>query len=453
MLFAVFLLSLGIVSAQDRGESQACVNSATCSWNPRRQWGQYSPYSPAPSTLIKKDVPPGCKVTFASVLSRHGSRFPTEEKRETYRELLQRIQENVRMYGRGYGFIKEYDIQILEENDLTVAGKNEMIQSGIQFFKRYENLAWSVLSPFVRVSGSDAILDSAHSFIRGFFYAKRRNPRPHLSNVLIISEEDDAKNPLNHGTCKGFEDGLKSELLAAKKNAWLNIWAPSVMTRLNRKMPGANLTLEETVYIMDLCPLITAASTKRELSPFCRLFSKREWLAYDYYQTQVNWYTYGPGNPMASTQGVGYVNELIARLTGYPVEDETSTDPDLDGDSDTFPLDRNLYADFAYDSTLMTVYGALGLWTDESVTLPSNRMVSASRADGYSATWTVPFAARMYVEKMDCDKDGKDLVRVLVNERVVVPKGCKADALGRCTLEEFVNGLQFARQGGHWNQC
>ncbi|KAG5966050.1 hypothetical protein E4U58_002618 [Claviceps cyperi] len=99
---------------------------------------------------------------------------------------------------------------------------------------------------------------------------------------------------------------------------------------------------------MDLCPLITATSIKRELSPFCRLFSEREW-------------------PAASTQGVGYVNGLIARLTGYPVEDETSTDPDVDSDSDTFPLDRHLHTDFAYDSTLMTVNGALAWSMDERV--------------------------------------------------------------------------------------
>ncbi|KAG5916001.1 hypothetical protein E4U61_004069 [Claviceps capensis] len=243
-------------------------------------------------------------------------------------------------------------------------------------------------SPFVRASGSDEVVNSAQAFVCGFFMGKRKDARQH---------------------------------------------------RLNMKLPGAKLTLEETTQMMDLCPLTTAASTKRELNSFCRLFSRAEWLAYNYHQTLTHWYAYGPGNPMASTQ--------------EPVQGNTSTDPNLDNDSDTFPLDRSMYADFAYDSTLMTVYGALGLWTNETVVLPSNHMVSAIKADGYSATWLVPFRARMYVEKMDCDKDGKDLVRVLVNDRVVVPKGCKADALGRCKLQDFVDGLRFARKGGHWDQC
>ncbi|KAG6033621.1 hypothetical protein E4U19_006338 [Claviceps sp. Clav32 group G5] len=452
MLFAVFLLPLGIASAQRRAENPSCVHTATCNWDSRRLWGQYSPYSPAPPALINKDVPPGCKVTFASILSRHGSRLPTQEKTQAYRELLERIQTDVRMYGRGYAFLKTYEFK-LGENDLTVAGKNELVQSGVQFFKRYEKLGWSTISPFVRASGSDAVVKSAQSFVRGFFWAKHKDARPHLRGIVTISEEQDVGNPLKFGACDNFEAGLDAEPFAEQKDTWLKTWATPIMKRLNMKLPGAKLTLEETVQMMDLCPLTTAASTKRELNPFCRLFSREEWLAYNYHQTLTYWYAYGPGNPMASTQGVGYVNELIARLTGYPVQDNTSTDPNLDSDPDTFPLDRSIYADFAYDSTLMTVYGALGLWTNETVVLPSNRMVSANNADGYSATWLVPFAARMYVEKMDCDKDGKDLVRVLVNDRVVVPKGCKADALGRCKLKDFVDGLQFAREGGHWDQC
>lgn len=39
-------------------------------------WGQYSPFYSVPSE-ISADVPRGCSVTFAQVLSRHGARDPT----------------------------------------------------------------------------------------------------------------------------------------------------------------------------------------------------------------------------------------------------------------------------------------------------------------------------------------------------------------------------------------
>ncbi|KAG6075251.1 hypothetical protein E4U30_004174 [Claviceps sp. LM220 group G6] len=451
MLFAAFLLLLGIAFAQQLGDAQSCVNTATCSSDPTKFWGQYTPYSAALPTFVDSEVPRGCRVTFASVLSRHGSHYPTTPKSHEYHKLVERIRRNVRTYGRGYGWIRNFEYP-LGENDLTLSGKNELFQSGVQFFKRYNNLGRRTVGPFVRTSGSDRVVKSAELFVRGFSSAKGNDHRQHVGRLLIIPEDKGVKNPLHHGNCGAFEDGLHSETLYKPSNAWLKMWATPVMNRLNKKMPGANLTLEETVYMMDLCPFNTVASRQKVPSSFCRLFSKQEWQSYSYYQSLRKWHTYGPGNPMASTQGVGYVNELIARLTKTPVKDNTTTDADLDSNPATFPLGRSLYADFTHDNTLMAVYSALGLWTNDTV-LPTNHVVPAKEANGYSASWTVPFAARMYVEKMDCRDGQKDLVRVLVNHRVVVPKGCKADIFGRCKLADFVDGLQFAKEGGHWDKC
>ena len=47
----------------------------------------------------------------------------------------------------------------------------------------------------------------------------------------------------------------------------------------------------------------------------------------------------------------------------------------------------------------------------------------------------------------------EELVRVLVNDRVIPLQNCNADALGRCTLSDFINSLSFARAGGNWDQC
>ncbi|KAG5945533.1 hypothetical protein E4U59_005648 [Claviceps monticola] len=97
------------------------------------------------------------------------------------------------MYGRGYAFLKTYDFK-LGEDDLTVAGKPELAHSGMQFFKRYEKLDRSAFSPFVRASGSDAVVKSAQAFVRGFIMAKGRDARPHLRAIVTISEEQDVGN-------------------------------------------------------------------------------------------------------------------------------------------------------------------------------------------------------------------------------------------------------------------
>ena len=43
------------------------------------------------------------------------------------------------------------------------------------------------------------------------------------------------------------------------------------------------------------------------------------------------------GNPLGRIQGVGYVNELLARLTGEPVQDHTTHNSSLE-----FPLDADV---------------------------------------------------------------------------------------------------------------
>jgi len=79
--------------------------------------------------------------------------------------------------------------------------------------------------------------------------------------------------------------------------------------------------------------------------------------------------------------------------------------------------------------------------------------MTAKEMNGYSASWAVPFAARLYVEKMACAGEEEELVRVLLNDRVVPLQGCDADALGRCRLGAYVESLEFARSGGEWDKC
>ncbi|KAG6041680.1 hypothetical protein E4U41_002954 [Claviceps citrina] len=448
MLFALFLF-LGLAFGRDRKiDPRSCVDNASCGHNARKHWGQYSPYFSAPRGSIKPDVPSGCEVNFASVLSRHGSRYPTKNKSKAYRNVIERIQRDVRHYAKGYEFIKHYNYS-LGTNDLTAHGEEELYQSGKKFFKRYRKLAKKSVRPFVRASGSDRVIRSAERFVLGFYKARGQDGGQYLTDILVIPEREGYNNPLDHGNCKAFEDAPKT---GGQKNAWRKVWATAVMERLNKKLPGAKLNLEETIYMMDLCPFNTVASPKAKASPFCRLFSKQEWEAYEYYETLDKWYAYGPGNPMGPTQGVGYVNELISRLTKVPVRDNTTTNGTLDSHPDTFPLNRHLYADFSHDNTLLTIYGALGLYSNETV-LPSNRQVPPHKTGGFSASWAVPFGARMYVEKMHCRKEDEELVRVLVNDRVVPPRGCRADKLGRCRLDDFLKGLEFAKQGGHWDRC
>jgi hypothetical protein len=55
-------------------------------------------------------------------------------------------------------------------------------------------------------------------------------------------------------------------------------------------------------------------------------------------------------------QGVGYVNELLARLSDRPVRDQTSVNHTLDSDPSTFPLGRAFYADFTHENLCVSPF-------------------------------------------------------------------------------------------------
>ncbi|KFH44539.1 3-phytase A-like protein [Hapsidospora chrysogenum ATCC 11550] len=469
----VVLLHISI-SSWVPGRGNNCEEDGSCVGTSPRLWGQYSPFFSVPSE-VDPDIPAGCEVTFASVLSRHGARDPTIRKTVLYADVIERIQRHVTDYGSGFEFLQDYKYT-LGNDQLTSFGEQQMVASGEAFGLRYRALV-EKHDPFIRAAGQGRVIVSAEKFTQGLYAGlEGRDGDEQIGDILILPETDGFNNSLNHGACLVFENGPSSELGHERQDAWRETWLPPVRDRLNAKLPGANLSLQDTIFIMDLCPFNTVADPEADKSDFCRLFSRDEWRNYDYFESLEKWYGYGPGNPLGPTQGVGYVNELIARLTGEPVDDQTTTNSTLNASPETFPLDRKLYADFSHDNTMTSIYGALGLYNGTG-DLPVEQWLPAQEAGGYSAAWTVPFAGRMYVEKMRCGSGGggggggggsaevegpqeeeeeeeeEELVRVLVNDRVVPLQTCEADSLGRCRLSAFVQSLSFARDGGLWHEC
>ena len=420
-----------------------------------QSWGQYSPYFAVPSN-ISSDIPSTCQYTFAQLLSRHGSRYPTTSKSWAYRLLVNRIQADVHSFTGPYCFLGNYSYA-LGADQLTHSGEQELFQSGKEFYARYHELTRNQL-PFIRASGQDRVIQSAEKFTEGYHNANVADqialevqPSPRIA--VIISEEAGSNNTLSVQTCPAFTQRPNIDVGINALSSWARVFAPGIRHRLNEDLFGANLTIGETIDLMDLCPFETASSRDiPSLSPFCRLFTVAEWKSYDYYQAIGKYYGHGMGNPLAPTLGVGFVNELIARLTDSPVQDQTCTNRTLDSSNITFPVGAQLYVDFSHDNDMEAIFAALGLY-NATKSLPLTSIQNAEHSYGFSASWTVPFAARMYVEKMRCVADDEEYVRVLVNNRVMPLRTCGADELGRCSLGNFVQSLSFARGGGLWDSC
>ena len=418
-----------------------------CSPEISRYWGQYSLWFSVPSE-IDVSPPKGCSVTFASVLSRHGGRDPTISKTIAYSNLIQKIQTNTKAYAEEYEFLETYKYT-MGADQLSEVGKQQMVNSGINFYRRYREIL-SKHKPFVRSTDQDRVLESANKWLQGF--AQAANQQTPAAVDVTISEKPGKNNTLSHGVCTSFENGQYKNISEIAQEKWEAQFLPPIVTRVNSKLQGANLNAEEIIYLMDLCPFNTVGSPTARISPFCHLFSEKEWHQYDYYRSLEKYYHYGSGNPLGPTQGIGYVNELIARLTETPVQDETSSNRTLDADPNTFPLDRKVYADFSHDNDMSSIFAALGLYNNTKPLSPDT-LQGTKETNGYSAAWTVPFAARAYFEKLKCKGEKEEFVRVIVNDRVLPLEFCGGDRFGRCRLEKFVESQRFARSGGYWDRC
>lgn len=369
---------------------------------------------------------------------------------------MNRIQAEVQSFTGAYNFLKDYSYS-LGSDSLTASGERELFRSGEAFYARYHNLTRDQL-PFLRSSGQARVIKSAEMFSEGYHVANladktalETQPSPPIA--VIISEEEGSNNTLSIKTCPAFRTKPNTDIVFDAQATWAGIFVPAIQDRLNRDLIGANLTIGDVISLMDLCPFETVASPDLgSLSPFCALFTLEEWKSYDYYQALNKYYGHGMGNPLAPTLGIGFVNELLARLTNSPVQDETCTNRTLDSSSTTFPLDTKLYADFSHDNDIEAILAALGLYNDTNPLLLTT-IQDAEHSHGFSASWTVPFAARMYVEKMSCFADEAEYVRVIVNNRVMALHSCGGDDFGRCKLEDFVKSLSFARSGGLWDRC
>lgn len=102
-------------------------------------------------------------------------------------------------------------------------------------------------------------------------------------------------NTLNHGLCTDFEDGPDGDIAGDAQATWASVFIPPIQARLNAALPGANLSITQTINMMDLCPFNTVASANGTISAFCALFTEVEWHQYGYYETLNKYYGYSYG--------------------------------------------------------------------------------------------------------------------------------------------------------------
>ncbi|KAH8092499.1 phytase [Cristinia sonorae] len=392
------------------------------------KWAQYSPYYPVDPY---KYPPKGCAVEQVNILQRHGARFPTSGATTRIKSALDKLLAVREFTDPGLDFLKTFQYD-LGANDLVPFGAAQSFDSGAEVYERYAHLVSKKNLPFVRASSSERVVKSAMNWTQGFSASSFHKYNPTLSVILDESLND----TLDDKMCPSAGS---SDL---QTNLWQETFAPPITRFLNKGAPHANLTDSDVFNLISVCPFETISEQRR--SKFCDLFAtqKGAFPGFAYSGDLDKYYGTGYGQELGPVQGVGYVNELIARLTGTPVQDHTQTNHTLDSDPATFPLDRNIYADFSHDNQMIAIYSAIGLFRQSHSLNPEKPDPKRT----WKVSHLVPFSGRMVVEKLRCGRTPS--VRILVNQEVQPLKFCGADKHGICSLDAFVKSQAYARNNG-----
>ncbi|KZP04082.1 phosphoglycerate mutase-like protein [Athelia psychrophila] len=411
-------------------------------FNMLKLWGNLSPwYSIARGAFgvdSGPEAPATCRVTGLHLLHRHGARYPTA--RAAYGNPAQfssRLHDQDWETSGDLEFMNDWTYKLGEEV-LTPFGRQQLFDLGISMRMKYgfllRNFTDTNQIPVFRTESQHRMLHSALNFATGFFGL----PLEGKYQQSITVEAPNFNNTLSpRKTCPNTGDPRKDGLSVAKVKQWVAIYLASARDRLGAQMKGYDLTVEDVYTMQQMCAYETVAIG---YSKFCELFTEDEWEGFNYALDLTFWYDSAFGYPFAKPLGVGYVQELVARLTETPIAvHNSSTNATLNSNPVTFPLGQSLYVDATHEVVVLYVITALNLTSFAAGgPLPATH-IPANRT--FRSAELAPFATNLQFQLLSCDSVPDPQIRVIVNDGVVPLtglRGCPEQKDGMCPVSTFV---------------
>ncbi|KAJ7063679.1 histidine phosphatase superfamily [Mycena amicta] len=418
--------------------------SSNGSFNILRNWGNLSPWYSVERGAFGlnsgPEIPETCRVTGLHLLHRHGARYPTAYA--TYggpAKLASRLNP---VAGKWTGsgdleFLNDWTYKLGEEV-LTPFGRQQLFDLGISTRLKYgfllKNFTESNTIPVFRTESQDRMLASAMNFAIGFF----GYPFEGQYQQSITIEEGGFNNTLApYKTCPNANVKSISDRGRSYVAKWASIYLDKARQRLQPQLNGFELAIEDVYIMQQLCAYETVALG---YSKFCELFTEDEWEGFDYSMDLYFWYTSSFGYALGRSLGIGYVQELVARLTHTPIPTHNfSTNATLDDNPITFPLGQSLYVDATHEVVVLQVLTALNLSTLAAQgPLPADHI---PKDRTFRSSKLAPFATNVHFQLLECTSVPGPQIRIVVNDGPVPLtgiEGCPVQKDGMCSMDTFV---------------
>lgn len=265
-------------------------------------------------------------------------------------------------------------------------GANTEFAAGVSFWNRYGRLLYDADAtqlaynpnfpngtarpkPVLRTTSQSRITNSQINWSLGFFGPSFQvTPDSMLSNatsafdLVVITEGGTENNTLaSYDSCTN-EWATDNVLYTGdfQLETYIPKYLAAATVRLQQFVPsGFDWTVNDTYAMQSICAYETAYIGD---SNFCGHFTEDEWAGFEVTLDTEYYYDYAWGNPTGRAQGIGYLQELLARLQNQYIDaSNSSVNSTLDNNPTTFPLGQEFYADFSHDDIIVSVLTAMSL--------------------------------------------------------------------------------------------
>ncbi|KAH7889210.1 histidine phosphatase superfamily [Phlebopus sp. FC_14] len=389
------------------------------------------------------EAPEMCRIVGVHLLHRHGARYPADVTSTTGPPgFASRVHANAgSMVASGpLSFLNDWTYKLGEEGRCSLLANffffatESPLDLGVSMRMRYgfllKNFTDANILPVFRTESQNRMLASAQNFALGFF----GYPFDDQYQQVITIEAKGFNNTLApYRTCSNSDDPTKGYRGTPLANDWKAIYLKKALRRLQKHITGMELTIDDVYAMQEMCGYETVALG---FSKFCELFTEKEWEGFDYAAAR---YGVAFGSPLARAQGIGYVQELVSRLTETPIGTHNSSTNATLHNSVTFPFGHSLYVDASHEVVVMNILTALNLSSFAATgPLPSDHIPEVR---SFKTSQVAPFSTNVQFQLLACDSEPRPQIRVIVNDGVVpldVLKGCPENPHGMCPVDAFV---------------
>jgi hypothetical protein len=376
-------------------------------------WANLSPYvdnAPTVFGVVDTGLPDGCQIEQVHVLHRHGSRYPTSDPSDYgiiqifATKIAQTVGTNGATFTGPLAFLNTWSLRLGVES-LVPRGAAIEYQSGADFWTRYARILYNAQpgqpyysdigrqKPLLRTSGIERNYESTLAWAGGFFGP---NNTVDKYSLLRLPYYIGGNNTLYGAlACRNL---FLPTAFTFNPYPYLATYLTSAANRFSAYLPlNTNLTYIDAFAMQSLCAYEYAALGS---SDFCSLFTINEWRGFEQEINLAFYNSYAYGNAAGRAQGIGYVEELIARFNNRLITvSHSSVNSTLDSSEQTFPLNQPFYLDMSHDNNIASVLAALSIdyfreTLSQTFPPPSNQRYRLSRM--------TPFGARLITEKIGC---------------------------------------------------